>query len=84
VQLGLDFSKRKIPADSGKRLCRLTVSCSEDFQAFLDLLVAKLGTDRSKLMHRYIVEGMQRDLAELLMPQPHLDESLRKILSRGF
>jgi hypothetical protein len=81
-QLVLDFSKT--PIDSGKREKRRSFTCSEELQTFLDLLVGFMGTDRSNLIRRYVVEGMQRDIANRLLPQPHLNKSLATIIKEGF
>ena len=83
TQLRLDFSRRSIPTYE-KKMERLSFSCSSDFREFLDLLVKRLGTDRSNLIHRYVLEGMQQDLANTFFTEPHLDESLRNILEKGF
>jgi len=83
-QLKFDFSKRPKYVDTSKKLERISFTCSEDFKNFLDLLVGTVNTDRSNLIYRYVLEGMQRDLAEIFLTQPHLNKSLKQILKEGF
>jgi predicted transcriptional regulator len=82
-QLRLDFAKFNRISTHQKKMERLSFTCSEEFKEFLDLMVDRLGTDRSNLVYRYVLEGMQRDLAETFLPEPHLDKSLRDILKEG-
>lgn len=83
MQLKLDFSKIST-IDNGKKLKRLSFTASDDLQEFLDMLVDKLGTDRSNYIYNAVVEKMRQDLAKLLLPQPHLNKSLSEILKNGF
>jgi len=83
TQLKLDFS-RQPQRDTGKRTKRITFTGSEDLQTFLSLLSTKMGTDVSNLCHKWVIEGLQRDIAGLLIPQPHLNKSLAEIIRQGF
>lgn len=84
AQLKLDFSPRPVMGDPGKKTERVTFTCSQEYKEFLDLFCRQTGNTASELCHRYILEGMRDDLARLLMAQPHLDKSLRELLSKKF
>lgn len=79
-QLSLNFSKSKIT--SGKKLSRIPVACSEEFKSFVEMVARILDVSTSELSHRYILEGMQRDIGNIFMSEPHLDKSLKQIISK--
>ena len=81
MQIKLDFSKKPIlDVDPNKKTERIAVACSEDFKEFFQRFCKLLKTNESELAQRYILEGMKNDLANIFLPQPHLDKSLREIL----
>jgi hypothetical protein len=80
-QLTIDF-KPRIPTYEKKEE-RVSFACSEDVKDLIDLMARRQGLDRSILIHRYVVEGMQGDLAKQFLAEPHLDKTLRKILQEG-
>lgn len=84
-QLKLDFSARHplIP-DPGKKTERLTFTCSSEYKEFFDLFCRVQGSNISELCHRYILDGMKADLANMFMAQPHLDSTLTEILKKKF
>lgn len=79
-QLSLDFSKQKIV--SGKKTSRIPIACSEEFKSLVDLVAHLLDSSTSEISHRYILEGIQRDIGNIFMTEPHLDKSLRQIVSK--
>lgn len=83
-QLKIDFSPRPLADDPGKKTDRITVTCSSEYKEFVDLFCRVRGISTSELCHRYILEGMRGDLANLFMAQPHLDKKLKDILKKNF
>jgi hypothetical protein len=80
-QLTIDF-KPRIPTYEKKEE-RVSFACSGDLKGLIDLMARRQGEDRSVLIHRYVVKGLQDDLAEQFLAEPHLDKTLRKILQEG-
>ena len=77
LQMDLDF-KRKIR--DGKKTARLSIPCSEEFLKFLDMEADLLGTDRAKLAHRFVMEGLQKGIGKIFMAEPFKDEKLGDIM----
>jgi hypothetical protein len=78
MQLSFDF-KRKIV--NGKKTERLCIPCSEEFLKVLDLEAGLLRTDRARLAHRFVTEGMQKELGNLFISEPYLNEKLGDLMS---
>jgi hypothetical protein len=77
MQLTLNL-KDKIT--TGKKDKRLAVPCNEYFLDMIDKQAARMNTDRANLAYRFIVEGMQKTMGELLMLDNLADEKLRDLL----
>lgn len=80
-QLTLQFGPS--PLTSGKKLSRIPVACSDEFKAFVQQMAHLQGSDVSTICHRYILEGMQRDLGTVFMAEPHADKRLRDLMVRS-
>ena len=81
MQLNLDFQPR---ISSGKKTERITITCSDEFKTLVNLISKLTNTDVSVMGHRYFIEGMQRDIGNVFMAEPHVEKSLRDILSKNF
>ena len=79
MQLKFDFSPKQIPADFGKKVERIPISCSAEFKAifhkFVDL--TKSESD-SALGFRYLIEGMQNDLGTVFIKNPEILNFLKE------
>lgn len=82
TQIKLDFSRKGITADDGKKACRISITCSEQFKEFFDLMVKARRSTASELGYEYLLDGMKDDLSSLFLAQPHLDKSLRELMKR--
>ena len=82
-QLSLDFSKTP-SVDVGKKTERIPCAVSSDLKDFLDLFCSQTGITRSELIAKYITEGLQRDIAQRFLAQPHLNKSLSQIIKEGW
>ena len=60
---------------------KLTVDCSGAFKEFVELFCRVQRVTITELCHRYILEGMQSDLETLFKAQPHMNKTLRELLS---
>ncbi len=78
VQLNFDFKRRII---AGKKTQRLCIPCSEEFLHFLDLQADLLNTDRARLAHRFVMEGMQKELGNLFISEPYINEKLGDLMA---
>jgi hypothetical protein len=81
-QLKLDFNRNRSMRDAGKKTERITFTCSPEYKDFLDLFCKATGNTLSELCHRYMLDGMRNDLANIFITQPHLDTSLRDLLKK--
>ena len=81
-QLALNFSKKSITTDDGKKACRISITCSEQFKEFFDLMVKARRSTVSALGYEYLLDGMKDDLSSVFLAQPHLDTSLRELMKR--
>lgn len=77
LQMNIDFTPK---AAQGKRTERLTVTCSSEFKAIVDLIGRMTGETVSEMGHRYFIQGIQGDLGRRFMAEPHLDKSLRSLM----
>lgn len=81
-QIKLDFSKKNIAVDDGKRINRITITCSDQFKGFFDLMVKARKTSVSELGYEYLLTGIKNDLSSVFLAQPHLDKSLRELMGK--
>jgi len=81
-QLTLDLRSRVV--DDGKKQHRLTCTCSQEFKEFVEKVARLRKTTVSELIYEYVLQGMKDDIANIFLPAPHLDKSLREILSKNF
>lgn len=79
-QLKLDFTPR---VAAGKRTERITVTCSSEFKRLVDLICSFSGESVSELGHRYFLNGVRDDIGRFFISEPHIDKTLREVLSRG-
>lgn len=79
LQLDLDF-KRKIRG--GKKTARLSIPCSDEFLELVDKTADLLNTDRAKLGHRLVLEGLQRAIGTIFMSEPYEKEKLGDLIAR--
>jgi len=83
-QLPFDFTPKPQPADFGKKVDRIPVSCSAEFKKIFRLFVEMTQSESdSELGFRYIVEGMQRDIGEYFLNRPEMMEKIREFISKG-
>ena len=73
----IDFNRAP---DTGEIAERVTIGCSGEYKTFVELFASVRECTVSELCHRYVLDGMREDLANLFMAQPHLNKSLREIL----
>ena len=82
-QMTLDFSKVHTQTQQdGKKELRIPTAVSQELKEFVELMARKQNLSVSELTHRYIVDGLKNDIANVFMPEPHLDKSLRELLAR--
>ena len=81
-QLTLDLRPRAV--DDGKKTPRLTCTCSDDLKEFVEKIAGVRKTSTSELMFEYVLDGIKNDITNIFLPAPHLDKSLREILSKKF
>ena len=79
-QLTLQFPVAN-PIVNGKKLARIPVACSDEFKSWVQNMAKLQGSDVSTICHRYILEGMQRDLGTVFMAEPHADKRLRDFMA---
>jgi len=79
-QLLLNLRPRVI--DDGKKMCRLSCTCSDDFKDFIEKIARLRKTTISELMYEYVLDGMKKDITEIYLPAPHLDKTLRQIIAK--
>ena len=79
MQLNLDFT-RSLPIITGKKTERLPIACSEEFKQTLSMVANLLGQSPSQLAHRYVVEGMIKDLGNIMLSQPMSSMSLQEVV----
>jgi len=80
MQGKFDFTRPQI--QESKKDARIPIAASPEFKEFVEMMARKLGVSTSELGHRYFVEGLQRDVAETFLPEPHLDKSLREVMAK--
>jgi hypothetical protein len=79
AQLKLDFSPKGIPADFGKKVERIPISCSAEFKTIFHKFVELTRSESdSALGFRYLVEGMQNDLDTVFIKNPDILNFLKE------
>ena len=58
----------------------ITIPCSKKFMELVDLVCKLTDQEISELGHRYLLEGMARDIKNVFSMEPFLDKSLREVL----
>lgn len=81
-QITLDFSRPFPLADTGKKTERITFTGSADLKEFISQFSVKQNTTTSELIQRYVVEGLQRDISNMLLLQMHGQKSLDELMKR--
>ncbi len=66
--------------DTGPLTETITIPCSKQFKELVDLVCRLTGQDIAELGHRYLLEGMARDIKDVFSVEPYLDKTLREIL----
>ena len=79
--LKIDISTR--PIDTGPLTETITIPCSKQFKELVELVCKLTDREISELGHRYLVEGMTRDIKDVFSMEPYLDKPLREILKRS-
>jgi len=77
-KLKIDISTR--PTDTGLLTETITIPCSKQFKELVDLVCKLTDQEISELGHRYLLEGMTRDIKDIFSVEPYLDKSLREVL----
>jgi len=68
--------------DLGKLDERITIACSKDFKGFVERISSIWACTISAACHRYILEGIRKDLGAIFGAEPHLDKSLKDVLKK--
>ena len=58
----------------------ITIPCSKRFKELVDFVSRLIDKEISELGHKWILEGMARDIKDIFSMEPYLDKSLREIL----
>lgn len=80
MQLNIDFSRR-IPALDAKRTERIPIAAPTLTKEMLTLVANELNSSASELGHRYLVEGIVKDLGFILMTKGNANKKLSEFLS---
>lgn len=81
-QITLDFARPFPLADTGKKTERITFTGSSDLKEFINQFSTKQNTSISELIQRYVIEGLQRDIGNMLLLQANGQKSLHDLLKR--
>ena len=76
--LKIDISTR--PIDTGSLTETITIPCSKRFKDLVELVSKLTDKEISELGHRYLLEGVIRDIKDVFSMEPYLDKSLREVL----
>ena len=69
--------------DTGPLTETITIPCSKKFMELVDLVCKLTDREISELGHRYLLEGVIRDIKDIFSVEPYLDKSLREVLKRS-
>jgi len=81
-QINLDFSRPFPSADNGKKTERITFTGSSDLKEFINQFSNKQNITVSELVQRYVIEGLQRDIGNILLLQANGQKSLDELMKR--
>ena len=76
--LKLNISTR--PIDTGPLTETITIPCSKQFKELVDLVCKLTDREISELGHRYLLEGMTRDIKDIFSVELYLDKTLREVV----
>lgn len=77
MQLPFDFAPKPIPADFGKKVERIPISCSAEFKTLFQAFARAMRSESdSALGFRYLIEGMQNDLGNVFLKNPEIIQTL--------
>jgi len=80
IQLKLDFSQPRIPAQNEDREKLITFRTGEKFKDDLTAMAEAKGIGVSALIFEYAIKGYTEDYKNLLLLQAHADKPLREML----
>ena len=66
--------------DTGPLTETITIPCSKQFKELVDMVCRLTDKEISELGHRYLLEGMTRDIKDVFLMEPYLDKRLRKVV----
>lgn len=58
----------------------IKIPCSKEFKELVDFVCKLTGQDLGELSHRYMVEGVTRDIKDVFSVEPYLDRRLKELL----
>lgn len=76
--LKIDISAR--PIDTGPLTETITIPCSKHYKELVDYMVRLTGQDIDTLGHRWILQGMIKDIERIFEFELYLDKSLKEVL----
>jgi hypothetical protein len=80
----IDLDTSKLPLfqflSEGKRLEKVTFSCSDDLKSFVEDFARRMGISRSELINRYLIAGLKVDLEKILLVQEYKDRPLADVM----
>jgi len=82
----MDTLKIDIPTkaiDTGPLTEAITIPCSKRFKELVDFVCRLQGQDIALLGHKWILQGMTRDMESIFTLEPYLDKSLREVLDKS-
>jgi hypothetical protein len=71
------------PIDTGPLTETITIPCSKKFKEFVDFVCKLTEGSIEELGHRYLLQGMIRDMEDIFSLEPYLDKSLREVLDKS-
>jgi len=70
------------PINTGPLTETITIPCSKKFRDLVDLVCKLTNREISELGHRYLLEGMTKDIKNIFSMEPYLDKPLKEILKK--
>ena len=80
IQLSLDFSKGPVLHDDGKKLEKITFTGSCDLKEYLHSIATKQRCTVSELCQKYVIQGMTKDISDILLLQLSADKKVSDLL----
>jgi len=68
--------------DTGPLTETITIPCSKQFKELVEFVSRLTNREISELGHRYLLEGMTKDIKNVFSVVPYLDKSLREVLDK--